>query len=426
MLQLFKMTTATMVAVLALSACSDDDEAVININRAPTFTSGAAVDLPENSSGIVYTATATDADGDSLTFSVDGGADADAFVFDAAAGTLSIIDNPDFEAPGDADADGQYEVTLRVVDNVGAFATLTVTLTITDIDETPGGTRYEDVVFDAAVPQLGVQFGEGIVSGGTTPLLMDIYTPFGDTETNRPVVIWAFGGSFVSGDREQLMLFAENYAQRGYVSANIDYRLNETEILTADELEVAIYRAAHDMFAAVRFFREDGLGANIFGVDPNIIIVGGVSAGAITAITVGTAEPGDPVQTTGAANFLAANGGLFGNSSTNTGISNEVQGIINVSGATTNLAAIDATVPPLYAVHEEFDPTVLCGTTPAPTNFTLSGSCDIVPAYQTAGVPTEFFFVPGATTHVGFSLLQFVEFLAGAAAFFRREVVDAP
>ncbi len=424
-----KTAAIAIIAGISLTACSDDDEAPISVNRVPVFTSTDAVDLPENSAGVVYTATATDADGDSFTFSVDGGADAGAFVFDAAAGTLSIIDNPNFEAPGDANADGQYEVTLRVTDGLGASRTLAITLTITDIDETPGGTRYENVVFDAAVPRLGVQFGEAIVTGGTVPLLMDVYTPFGDTATDRPVVIWAFGGGFTSGERQQLTTIADNFATRGYVSATIDYRTLDSAPTTAADLEVAGYRATHDMLAAVRFFREDGLGANTFGVDPDIIIVGGFSAGALMAVGAGTTDASDPAPSMAVQDFLNTNGGLFGNSSTNTSISSSVQGIISVSGAISNLASIDAMSSPMYAAHEEFDPVVPCDTAPegsSSTGLVVSGACDMVPAFQAAGVPVEFFFVPGAMTHVGYSIEQFIAILDGAAAFMRREVVDAP
>jgi hypothetical protein len=44
-------------------------------NRAPAFTSAGTASVPENSSGTIYTATANDADGDALTFSLSGGAD---------------------------------------------------------------------------------------------------------------------------------------------------------------------------------------------------------------------------------------------------------------------------------------------------------------------------------------------------------------
>ena len=42
----------------------------------------------------------------------------------------------------------------------------------------------------------------------------------------------------------------------------------------------------------------------------------------------------------------------------------------------------------------------------------------MIPALDAAGVTTEFFFVAGATTHVGFSLDELSAILDGAAALF--------
>ena len=50
--------------------------------------------------------------------------------------------------------------------------------------------------------------------------------------------------------------------------------------------------------------------------------------------------------------------------------------------------------------------------------ITATGACEVVPAADAAGVATEFFFVAGATTHVGFSGAAFATILDGAAALF--------
>ncbi|MEM9421289.1 MAG: cadherin domain-containing protein [Pseudomonadota bacterium] len=244
---------------LLISACSDSGS-ILSINRPPTITSSATADTPENTAGVVYTAIASDPDGDRVTFNILDGADGSAFSIDTITGEVTFSTPPNFEAAADANTDNIYEVNIQAMDGLGATDSQLVSITITDIDETPGGVRYQDVVFDAATTQLGIQFGEGLVNGGTTPLLMDVYTPFGDTETNRPVIILSFGGSFVGGDRTQLALIAENFATRGYVAATIDYRLRDTDPVAATDIGVAIFRSTHDLYAAVRHFREDGLG----------------------------------------------------------------------------------------------------------------------------------------------------------------------
>ncbi len=105
-------------------------------NRAPVFTSAAAVSVDEGNLATGYTATATDADGDALTYTVDGGADQAAFAIDGATGVLTFAAAPDFSAPSDADADNVYEVRLRVSDGT-ASATLDLAVTILSTNSAP-------------------------------------------------------------------------------------------------------------------------------------------------------------------------------------------------------------------------------------------------------------------------------------------------
>ena len=56
---------------------------------------------------------------------------------------------------------------------------------------------------------------------------MDIYTPVGDNYTNRPLLIFAHGGSFIGGSKTNptMVDLCETFAKRGYVTASINYRL---------------------------------------------------------------------------------------------------------------------------------------------------------------------------------------------------------
>jgi Bacterial Ig domain/Cadherin domain/PQQ-like domain len=108
---------------------------VIPPNEAPSFTSASTANVDENTSGVVYTATATDADGDDLTFSISGGADQGVFSINAASGQLTLTNPADFEAPSDANTDGIYEVTLNVEDGNGASDQLALALTVVDVTQ---------------------------------------------------------------------------------------------------------------------------------------------------------------------------------------------------------------------------------------------------------------------------------------------------
>jgi glucose/arabinose dehydrogenase len=99
-------------------------------NQAPSFTSGATASAPENATGSVYTAAASDPDGNALTFAISGGADRERFRI-TPAGALSFASAPDFEAPADADRDNVYRVELSVSDGQ-ASATLALSVTVTN------------------------------------------------------------------------------------------------------------------------------------------------------------------------------------------------------------------------------------------------------------------------------------------------------
>ena len=114
-------------ATLTVSLTDVDD-------AAPVITSTGPFAVPENGTAIA-TLTATDQDtaASGLSWSVTGGADQDKFTL-SSAGVLAFAAAKDFEAPDDADEDGDYEVEVRVTDGANPVeATLTVSLT--DVDE---------------------------------------------------------------------------------------------------------------------------------------------------------------------------------------------------------------------------------------------------------------------------------------------------
>lgn len=110
-------------------------------NRPPAFTSAATATVPENSTGAVYTAMATDPDGNPLTFAIAGGPDAARFSM-TAGGALSFVEPPNFEAPADAGRNNVYDVRISVSDGQ---ATTTIDLAITVTDTTQGAFRVRRV-----------------------------------------------------------------------------------------------------------------------------------------------------------------------------------------------------------------------------------------------------------------------------------------
>lgn len=122
-------------ALMIASACSegDNDMGPTPGNSAPAFTSASSVDAAEGTGGTFYTATATDADGDAVTFTLAGGADQALFSITTAGG-LSFDAPPDFERPRDADLDNAYQIVIRAGDGT-ATTDFSLAVNVTDRPE---------------------------------------------------------------------------------------------------------------------------------------------------------------------------------------------------------------------------------------------------------------------------------------------------
>jgi alpha/beta superfamily hydrolase len=113
---------------------------------------------------------------------------------------------------------------------------------------------------------------------------MNVFEPTGDTLSKRPVIIICFGGGFVSGNKDHwsMRLLAQDLAKRGFVTALIDYRLG-MNIFNRELSKRAVYRGIQDGRSAVRYFKADASGPNLFRVDSSQVYIGGHSAGAFVA-----------------------------------------------------------------------------------------------------------------------------------------------
>jgi hypothetical protein len=84
-------------------------------NSAPVFTGQTYQTAAENQTRAAQI-TAWDTAGETLSFSIAGGADASKFRIDANSGLLTFITAPDYEARGDADGNNTYQVRIGVSD----------------------------------------------------------------------------------------------------------------------------------------------------------------------------------------------------------------------------------------------------------------------------------------------------------------------
>ena len=101
------------------------------VNQNPVINSSATVSVRENQS-FAIDVNATDADGDTLTFVMAGGADRDVFSINASTGVISFITAPDFVNPSDTGSDNVYDVQVTVSDGRGGEVSQDISITVTN------------------------------------------------------------------------------------------------------------------------------------------------------------------------------------------------------------------------------------------------------------------------------------------------------
>ncbi len=174
--------------------------------------------------------------------------------------------------------------------------------------------RYLEPVFDDVVVQTDITYGVNATvlllpqlgEAVPQPLMMDVYMPAGDTETERPLCVIAHTGNFLpwpqnlstTGTRKDsaIVYIAHQLARRGYVVALIDYRLGWNPIAPTQDERVftlinAAYRGVQDLRTCIRYFRrtvaEEG---NPYGIDPNKVMVWGDGTGGYITLAAATLD----------------------------------------------------------------------------------------------------------------------------------------
>lgn len=139
-------------------------------------------------------------------------------------------------------------------------------------------------------------------------LLLDVYSPRND-QVDRPAMVFIHGGGFTGGDKgmDAPASFARFFAERGFVSLSINYRLlgDYGTVPTAfvDAVDAfpgltdaerdqtkAMYPAVRDAKAALRWLVAH---ASDYGVDTDQIGVIGGSAGSFISIALGATDLDD-------------------------------------------------------------------------------------------------------------------------------------
>ncbi|HWB63990.1 MAG TPA: alpha/beta hydrolase, partial [Chitinophagales bacterium] len=237
------------------------------------------------------------------------------------------------------------------------------------------GVLYKDMVFSS------VDFTSDVVysTSNSTTLAMDIYQPHGDTSSMRPVLIMAHGGSFISGDRTNdnvCTQLCDSFARRGYVCASIDYRLgNALQMIDSAQAITVVMKAISDGKSAVRFFRKDAATTNTYRINPDLIFVGGNSAGAVLymhQIYIDSLNECPP----NLRNIINANGGLEGNSG-NDGYCSYSTAVLNLAGGLNVPEFVGPGNKPSFNAQGDQDATVPYNCADAQSGFTPVRLCGL-------------------------------------------------
>lgn len=112
---------------------------------------------------------------------------------------------------------------------------------------------------------------------GYKDLKMDLLVPFRRPQQGeqRPLIIWICGGAFQTMERSAHIPWLINFAKHGFVAASIEYRLSNSSTMSG---------RLGDVKAAIRYLRAH---AEMYGIDPERIIIGGESAGGMLASLAG-------------------------------------------------------------------------------------------------------------------------------------------
>ena len=247
-------------------------------------------------------------------------------------------------------------------------------------DSSPPNVRCESTY--SVIVERDITYAEGLSHDGTSPttysipLKLDVYRPDNDSE-NRPVYMFIHGGAFSGGTKTQeaIVTQANYFASRGWVFISVDYRLTGdlgsifTGIAPQEWLDVtnqtnqarqliAMYIAQRDAKAAMRWIVAN---TDKYNINTDYITVGGGSAGAITAVTLGISnleDFRDEISLTDDPTLAT----------TNLDQTYEIKSIIDFWGSNAALEAheiiygthrFDNDDPPLFIAHGTEDPTVL-------------------------------------------------------------------
>lgn len=133
---------------------------------------------------------------------------------------------------------------------------------------------WRPVLTELGIPAVTADETTTYARPGGTALEVDVYLPPAAARRTAPAVVLAHGGGYRSGDRSDLAGTGRWLAERGVAVFAVDHRLATATSPTWD-------RAPQDLVCALSWARDN---AARYGVDPDRVSLGGMSAGGALAL----------------------------------------------------------------------------------------------------------------------------------------------
>ena len=183
-------------------------------------------------------------------------------------------------------------------------------------------------------------------------LTMDIYSP-ANSDTKKPLVLLLHGGAFYIGDKEDSLIsgLCRHFASLGYVAVSANYRLGF--LPAKGEINRAGFMAVQDAHAAMRFLVDR---ADKYGIDTNLLFVGGASAGGITALNLAFMR--DPDRPKQAYSNQWRDLGTIASSGNSSRATFHIKAVANMWGAVNNLNILNNSHTDIISFHGDADQVV--------------------------------------------------------------------
>jgi Carboxylesterase family len=260
------------------------------------------------------------------------------------------------------------------------------------VDSLYGVQTFSDVVYGTTTD----------FAGNTRDLTMDISVPVGDSASPcRPLMVLVHGGAFLAGTKTDANIAAmrEDFAERGYVTAAINYRLGMFQTSSAIHCNIsyfglpwdclnqadtmewsrALYRAIQDCKGAIRFMVND---TSILHIDPHSVFVVGESAGGFIALGTGYLDDASeyPTGVGAIASASAPNAGFY------------EAACVQYYGFDTSIASMNLTRPSLGDIEGTLNPGITPYTIKGVGSFYGAALTDYFQQYASSVIPALYMY----------------------------------